>query len=780
MKLPFLNKEKKEKSEYFLILLLKEDSANAVIFREVEGQLHIIGKHHEAFPTPIETVDQEAFLDILDKVISTAESNLPPKIETQKTLFGVKEDWIEENKIKKNYLSKLKKACDVLGLIPIGFIVINEAISKLLQSEEGAPVSAIYVEIQKKDLVVSLLRAGKVIETHHGALEESISQTTDKILHYFTNYQVLPARIIVENGFENELSQELIQHKWSKSLPFLHIPQITILPESFDEKALVFGAATQMGFSVPHDIGAIKHITSVDDENQSTQPLEEEKASSHSLAQEKKDTHKETHEEELSDANEFGFVTEKDVATEAVAEAQTAIPEELLTKKSHDFVIHGTQDAKHHQPEISSPEISDKNSFQKKEKPGSHIVEVLSSTMQGFTARLRKISISKPSFLFAIPGGRGNKLIFIPPLILIICIGLVILYLTTLKASIQLHVIPKDIEKETAVVFTPDSTQGDKNSIQIETASVTENGTVSAPVTGKKEIGDKAKGSVTILSSSTKSQSIPSGTIITSSNGLDFVLDNSVNLASSSGVSDIKSIQASVTAKNIGKDYNIPSGTKFSVGDFDRSSVEAKNDSAFSGGSKKDVTVVSKKDVDGLTSDLTDKLEEKAKNDLAGKISADKILLPLPYSTTIENQSLSKKIGDEATSVSLTGTVSYDAFIYSKDTAKSFAQSVLHDDMNNMILTSSGIEQDVKDVKENKDKTINGTLILKAHLLPHIDISSLTKEIAGKSFDEAKTILEKIDQVKSVDITLQPNLSFLPKKLPLSAQNIQILISTNE
>ena len=63
----------------------------------------------------------------------------------------------------------------------------------------------------------------------------------------------MPARIVVFDGAEDQ-SQEFINHRWSKSLPFLHLPQVTTLPSEFDAKAVLFGAATQMGFEVLEEL----------------------------------------------------------------------------------------------------------------------------------------------------------------------------------------------------------------------------------------------------------------------------------------------------------------------------------------------------------------------------------------------------------------------------------------------------------------------------------------------------------------------------------------------
>jgi len=100
MKLPFL--EKKEKPEYFLALVLRNEKVTSVIFEKIGTTIKYISHGEEEFKNTVEDAETEEFLDVLDKVITTAESALPESIETHKTIFGLKESWIEDNKIKKN------------------------------------------------------------------------------------------------------------------------------------------------------------------------------------------------------------------------------------------------------------------------------------------------------------------------------------------------------------------------------------------------------------------------------------------------------------------------------------------------------------------------------------------------------------------------------------------------------------------------------------------------------------------------------------------------------
>src|SRR3989344_1153988 len=245
MKLPFLPSFKKQPViAYFLVLVLRNEKVNAVIFEEIEGKIKILGEKQEYFSESIEDADLDEFLKVLDSAISGAESALPENVQTHKTIFGIKDEWAQNNQIKKEYLEKLKKAWEELELTPIGFLVIPQAIIHLLQKEEGAPVSAILAEVNKKSVTVTLIRGGKIIETKTSDIHDTVPFTVDTLLKHLHTSEVLPSRIIVFNG-EGNLSQEFIGHGFSKRLPFLHFAQITDLPQGFDARSVLFGAAAQ-------------------------------------------------------------------------------------------------------------------------------------------------------------------------------------------------------------------------------------------------------------------------------------------------------------------------------------------------------------------------------------------------------------------------------------------------------------------------------------------------------------------------------------------------------
>lgn len=748
---------KKEKKEYFLSLLLRDEKVNAVIFEESNGKVQLVGENEKHFETSIEQQSTEELLQDLDETISAAESSLPSNIETHKTIFGVKEDWVEGSGIKKEYLGKLKKISDSLGLSPIGFLVIQEAIAHLMQKEEGAPVSAILLEVGKQNLAVSLLRAGRILETKRTKIEDDIPTTTDRILHHFTQYEVLPSRIVIfDEGNAEELSQDFIGHSWTKSLPFLHVPQITVLPKGFDARAILFGAATQMGFEV---LGDVK------EEELPKQVLEKHPV------KEKSGTL-----QEAIESSEIETVTKKPLHTKEIEEAEGSfgfMKEVDITPVSHQKI---------REKEISLPEEMQFGTPGPLEK-----IKPILAMLFGFVFLLfAKIQKVFASLHLPLPSAspRG-KMFFIPPIAIAFIIILLLLYVFGLKADITLAFRPKIIEEKQNVVFSQGpSTDTKSNYIQATLFDVQEEGNISVPATGKKEVGDKAKGSVTIYNSSlSEGKTFAKGSVITSSNNLDFVLDNAVSVASASG--DASSIQSStakisVTAEDIGKEYNLPSGTKFAVGSLSQTSVIAKNDSAFSGGSKKEVTVVSKADLNKASDELLKKLSDKAKEDAIKKISETQALLPVFIASQLSKQDFSKNAGDQADTLTLKAIALFKGTSYKKSELEKFAKTLLSTKQQNMTYSDDGISYSLEKVEKLKDDNIQAVLTTKASLIPKIDTKKLSSDLAGKSFEEAQAFLYKLPQASDVRIKLIPPLPFLPKALPKRSENIKFSITTHE
>lgn len=796
--LPFL--EKKLEKEYFLALILRNEKAGALIFEKVGNSIKPVGQDEEYFDKTVEEATPEELLTTLDKIISKAEESLPPSIETKKTIFGLKDNWIEDNKIKKEYLDKLKKISDKLSLTPVGFIVFTEAMISLLQKEEGAPVTAILSEIGKKYLTVSLVKASKIIETRTSEIYENPSFTVDTLLKHFQTPEILPSKIYIINDGEKDLSQEFISHQWSKSLPFLHLPQTVNLPKESSFKAMLYAAGVQMGAVVlsdfikkePEKIGfdeeekeEEKEIVmtepqapeETEQEPERIEPEPEEIKEDEEKIQEFQPTEPQTQEGKIDYIGEdqskeyFGFSEEVDVA-------QTPRPE---NPKEPETEPEESKEPEKPKEPMFAREIEEipeglKIQEEREEIPGQMESAVLlaKKTFPKILNSFKKLPVG--NLLSNFNKSKGVKKLLIPVVILILIILGLFFVTSKSTAKITISVSPKEDQQTKSITFSPSGTDVANDTLGAEFMSVSEDGQVTAQATGKKDVGDKAKGTITIFNNDPgNSQSFPSGTTVTSSDGKEFTTDSQVTVAAATsdpfqGTKPSTS-NVNVTASDIGQDYNLPSGTKFSIGTS--SFVAAKNDNAFSGGTKKQVTVVSKDDISKASDQLVKQLESKAKDDIKNKVDGNNEVLPGFIETSLDNQSTDKKEGDQANQFTLKATVNYKGVTYKKDDILNLADSLFKS--SNQVVNKDNFSVEANNIKTDGDN-VTSDLTIKASLVPEIDQNSVIKDVLGFEVNKAKNFISNLPQVTDVKISVSPSIPFLPKNLPKDPTKINISI----
>ncbi|MGA2967971.1 MAG: baseplate J/gp47 family protein [Candidatus Levyibacteriota bacterium] len=769
MKLPIPGLSKKTQAEYYLALVLRNERATSVLFSKTGNTIKYLGHGEEDFENTIEDATTEQFLEVLDKSITQAETVLPDNIETRKTIFGLKDAWIENNKIKKEYLEKLKKASDELGLQPIGFLVSAESIVNLLQKDEGAPVTAVLVEMGQKFVTVSLIKSGKIVESKSSEIHQSAPFTVDTLLKHFQSSDGIPARVVIYGDDEEEVTQEFIGHPWSKTLPFLHLPQITSLPKDASIKAMLLGAATQMGAELLYD------AQSVDFDQEPTKISPDEVSNFAPVEMPEVEKPKEETKEETIEGEQAG-------------EAKTAEPKLDYVDKDNSLEFFGFT-----QGDVAKTPKPEPAGIAEEKVPDTVIKEEIAAIPEEQRQEEEKkigpvenalIMASKfKQFVFGLGGlfGAGNQkrkmVLSLAAIVIILIVGGLFFLMLNTTATVAILVNPKTDQKTTSVTFSSKQATDIGNKILAsQPLTVSEDGTMSTNASGSKDVGTAAKGSVTIFNIGTGELTLPSGTTLTAPNGLVFTLDSAVTVASGDAILGASTGTANVTAGDIGQEYNLPSGTKFTVSGQD-ASVAAKNDNAFSGGSKKTVTVVSKDDIQKLLSGLPKQLEAKARTDIAPKVTGDNVLLSSFVSETVNNdsQSLSQKAGDQAASVTLKGTVDFAALTYNSGDMLKLTQALFG--TGSTQISQSNLAVTAKNIVDNGDGSVTADLQINAGLLPNLDSATVIKQITGLPVSKARNLLLNMPQVENVGIDLKPSLPFLSQNLPASPKNITIQIT---
>lgn len=350
-------------------------------------------------------------------------------------------------------------------------------------------------------------------------------------------------------------------------------------------------------------------------------------------------------------------------------------------------------------------------------------------------------------------------------------------YLFLPKAEVKIFVEPKILERDTQVTADPNQKEVNEDSkiIPGQLVDTEVSGSAKSEATGKKQIGDSAKGTVVIRNKTDGSIALSKGTVLSTSSGLKFSLDLNVNIASRSADDGTwGKATATVTAQNIGADGNLPSGLDMTISGNAADKLIAKAEGNFSGGNSKEVTVVSSDDQKKLLASLASDLRKQAQQKLQEKLPHKKILEEALLEEIIK-KTFNKNINDQTTQFSLNLTAKY------KGTA--FEDKDLKLIVSKLVTTQvpQGFQLDLDDTETQADVSKlekDGKLIFlarfKAKLLPRIDTEKVKNQIKGKSVNEVANTLKTIENVLGSEIKISPTLPLILQRLPMFSKNINI------
>lgn len=748
MQLPFLKSHEPQKN-FFLSLLIKPFKVGAILFEEINSKLFILSTNEISTGGQTSELSDEELLLSADKVISFVEGSLPEGSTVEKTIFSVPYDWVDVGKIKKDYLVKLKKVCEGLGLVPMGYLMSIEAVVHFLEQSEGAPVSAIFVEVSENKVFVYLVRAGKILEVQDGLIEKNVLQSSVSLLKKIESVDVLPSKIILLDykGVEG-IQQEFLSYNFPKEIPFLHIPQVMVLEKGFENEATVNGVASQMDLEVFADVRAEQNLPS------SEELLEE------------------------TDAKTFGFVKERDVAVEKTEKeeetdrkgpAREEIGKDTEQPSIKYFKKEGDED------QDQNENTKNDTDFEKKlpsALPISNFLSILTEIKVPNFNRIRSLA-----FLGGSRSLKTKLIVFGIGFLLFIFLLSFIYYNLILRAQITIFADKKAIDKTADVTFQENAKAGESINLVLLEEKV--NGQDTKNSTGKKETGDKARGELTLYNKTDQKKTFSKGTIVISPNDLEFELESEVNIASTSPFSTtLSSAKSKVLAAKFGKEYNLPSSSNFTLKGLSSANFIAKNIDAITGGTKKETTIVSKTDLQDLLDSVVEKLEKDAISNAARQANSDESIFPKALSFAVSEEKYSKKEGEESGSVGIEATIEFIVGKYKKQDIQKVVESVSEGEVPGTYALLEGESKvGIANIKvDQKNKSASAKLAVNAIYTPKIESLKLAEALRGKNSEEAGRQIEKIVGVTEVLINLRSRLPFFPKNLPQNSKNILIEI----
>lgn len=737
-KLPF-GSPNKSNFEYYFGLNIEPDQVVGSVWG-IEGEKMKIVNTAKA---PYKSLDSspdgtgEGITEAANFALDQALADFEP--EPAKILFGVPDDWLLDEDLKPEYLKVLKHITRELDVVPMAYVSTTHAICHLLQKQQGVPVTAVLVNISDP-LTVSVVKAGKILGSKSLKRSANLPEDIEKALISFTDIEVLPSKILIYGREDlNKYKQELLSFAWMAQLPFLHLPKIEELEADMAIKSVSFAGGSELN----------GNVTLISDSlSKADKP--------HTIAKSFDDPH-ENVSKERKELEDLGFVA-GDI--EERKKENVMIEDEDLSGGLGVDVYGDNFPTGREDHAITEHHAGSREGFKDK-----------------IISPLANFSFPLPSFGAGI---FGSKTLILPVVIIVLLIGA---FLFFQKATVEVFVDLKTLEKEATVTADPNVKQVDEANKVIPGSIVSTDisGSGKGTATGKKQVGDPAKGAVVLYNKTSSPKTFSSGTVLIGPGSMTFTLDSSVNVASQSAVEggiSFGKTTANVTAGTIGPDGNLAAGKELTIKGQDSGSFSAKVDTALSGGISKDVTVVTADDQKRLLAQVSSDLREKAKNEIQGKLTGDSKIISEGLVEKISKQSYSKSVGDQASEFSLNLSANYKGTAYSDADLKLIVSKLVEINVPegySLDLTKTETQADVSKVE--KDGKLIFAAKFKAKLMPKIDHEKVKKDIAGKTPGEAASILKNIENVIGSNIVTKPSLPGPLQRLPFIAKNITLEVT---
>ncbi len=733
----FLNRDGKTHELYWALSIEADWVQSAIWYIEGEVAQVVATSPVSAWQT------EEELIEATDASLSAAIQNLPEDTkEPEKTVFGVPPGWVSDGQIKEEYLLKIKKICSELSLSPSGFVILPEAIAHLIKSEEEAPLTAIVLGVSKENIELSLFRLGNLIGNTTVARSVSIFDDAIEGLTRFGTQDPLPSRIIIYDGKEGQLEdlrQELIKADWKEieNLKFLHTPKVEVLDSEKKVAAVSLAGASEMG-----NVTAI--VTEKEDKEDQAEALAVEEEPNFSEAG------------DIS-AEELGFVVGKDVSEEETP----TIPATPVTQESGDQeFIAGDGKLSHDK----APTVAHFPSASKFSGLTSRVLDFAKSLAGKVPPRMGAGAAGKRPLIFAALGG------------LFVALALAWWFLP--KATVAIYVAPQSTSATFPVnldsnVSSPRLSEKMLNAVLISTQA---SGEKSRGTTGRKTVGDRAKGSVQVRNGNSAPVNLPAGTVFLSSNNLEFSLDKSASIAGSLSPVTPGTAEVDITARAIGAEYNLGKDETFKIGNYPKADIDAVAINQLTGGSSREISAISESDQQSLRDELTKELTEKAKQDLFGKISSEQYFIENSLQTQVVTSSFSGRVGDESSNLSLSLNISVSGLAVDRNLIYELSSEELKDRIPGGYILRNDQMRLQFDLKDQKDGVYEFEADIAANLLPEINPDEIAKKIAGRNPVRAEEYLRTVPGFRRAEITFSPRLPGFLGIMPRVSRNINIEI----
>ncbi len=350
------------------------------------------------------------------------------------------------------------------------------------------------------------------------------------------------------------------------------------------------------------------------------------------------------------------------------------------------------------------------------------------------------------------------------------------------SAKVTLYATGNLIDVNVSFKADPNLSQSDTDSglLAAQTVTFSKDQSMTFTPTGKKDVGTKASGTMTVSNCTTNAQPLVTGTRFVAPDGKVFRSTADITVPAATypiGVCIAGQKTVGVTADANGDSYN-EAPANYTIPALNNPAVTA-HGAQMSGGTTKTLTVVSQEDIDKAKAELLDKDKADVQRDLEGKVPQGYTALEGSGEKKAENVTSEPEVGEEASSATLKLKATYTQLAVSKTDYEKLVQTaeqkqigetnqIYDDGLDHAKLTAGAREANGRQ---------SFTMTTQASGGARIDKEALAKELKGKKYGDATAIAKRVAGVQRVEISLWPMWS---TSLPNRTQNMTIDIQVAE
>ncbi len=334
-----------------------------------------------------------------------------------------------------------------------------------------------------------------------------------------------------------------------------------------------------------------------------------------------------------------------------------------------------------------------------------------------------------------------------------------------------------------AVSATPGGTLSVENgTLGAATKEIAKSASVDFQATGKKDVGEKATGTVNFSNGSVSSRTIEAGTPLESSSGLIFNTNSRVTvpaagLGNCNGNACVANGTASVavSAAQSGTKYNGASGSVSGA----PSGVSAGFSSPSGGGTDKVITVVSEEDAAAAREKLATQNADQIKAELKKQFPGDVLIVDESFAVSPGNPAVVPAVGQEASGAKLTVETKYTLLGLKRTDVAAIIEADLKKQLAgipNQSIYDKGTDAVRFGSVSKEEATYKLAIQTTGYIGPSIDAAKLSKQLSGKREGEIIALVKTYDGIEDVKVEFSP---FWVSKAP-SADKVIIKFQVND